>query len=146
LLAERFLVSAAGKLGAPAKRFAKPTLDRLRAHDWPGNVRELENLCWRLAVLAPGETITVADLNGAFTPADLPTGVSDWEAALAAWARDKLAGGDDNLHAQARQRFDRILLEAALVHTQGHRGEAASRLGLGRNTVARKLGAGRKRP
>ena len=62
-LAERFLAIAASKLGAPAKRFARPALERLRAHDWPGNVRELENLCWRLAALAPGDTIGVADLD-----------------------------------------------------------------------------------
>src|SRR5689334_11736041 len=54
LLAARFLAVAAQRLGTPAKRFAKPALERLRAHDWPGNVRELENLCWRLAALAPG--------------------------------------------------------------------------------------------
>lgn len=145
LLAERFLVSAAARLGAPAKRFARPALERLRAHGWPGNVRELENLCWRLAALAPGETITVADLDGAFAHAEAPMPASDWETALAAWARDKLAGCGDNIHADARERFDRILLEAALAHTQGHRSEAAARLGLGRNTVTRKLGAGRKR-
>ncbi len=147
VLAERFLATAADKLGAPAKRFAKPALEHLRAHDWPGNVRELENLCWRLAVLAPGETITLADLDDAFAPADPPTHAGgservDWEIALAAWVRERLVAGDDDLHAQARARFDRILIDAALVHTQGHRSEAAARLGLGRNTVTRKLGAG----
>jgi two-component system nitrogen regulation response regulator GlnG len=40
--------------------------------------------------------------------------------------------------------MDRALLDAALAHTDGHRGEAASKLGLGRNTVTRKLGAARK--
>ena len=150
VLAERFLATAAAKLGAPAKRFAKPTLEHLRAHDWPGNVRELENLCWRLAVLAPGETITLADLDDAFAPADPPTHAGgservDWEIALAAWVRERLVAGDDDLHAQARARFDRILIDAALVHTQGHRSEAAARLGLGRNTVTRKLRAGHTR-
>jgi len=147
VLAERFLATAAAKLGAPAKRFAKPTLEHLRAHDWPGNVRELENLCWRLAVLAPGETITLADLDDAFAPADPPTHAGgservDWEIALAAWVRERLVAGDDDLHAQTRARFDRILIDAALAHTQGHRSEAAARLGLGRNTITRKLGAG----
>ncbi len=145
-LAERFLAAAAGKLGAPAKRFAKPALERLRVHAWPGNVRELENLCWRLAALAPGETITLADLDEAFAPA--PTGTAthdDWEQALSRWAGAQLAAGTEGLHAEARARFDRALLEAALAHTGGRRSEAAARLGLGRNTLTRKLGPGRSR-
>jgi DNA-binding NtrC family response regulator len=39
----------------PTKPFSAAALELLRAHDWPGNVRELENVCWRLAALAPGE-------------------------------------------------------------------------------------------
>ena len=144
LLAERFLVAAAARLGAPAKRFAKSALERLRTHEWPGNVRELENLCWRLAALAPGETITLADLDGAFAHVAGPATGEDWEAALAAWARDQLAAGTGDLHGRARERLDRVLLEAALAHTGGHRSDAAAQLGLGRNTVTRKLAAGRK--
>jgi len=145
-LAERFLANAARKLGAPAKRFARPALERLRAHAWPGNVRELENLCWRLAALAPGETITVADLDAAFAPA-LANAVSPdgWEAALHAWARERLAAGDTDLHADALARLERVLFDAALAHTGGHRSQAAARLGLGRNTLTRKLGPGRTR-
>jgi two-component system nitrogen regulation response regulator GlnG len=145
LLADRFLRAAATRLGAPAKRFAKPALDRLRAHDWPGNVRELENVCWRLAALAPGETIALADLDGAFAPASPSAHAEDWETGLAAWAREQLASGRGDLHARARERLDRILLDAALAHTQGHRSEAANRLGLGRNTITRKLATTRPR-
>ena len=145
-LAERFLANAARKLGAPAKRFARPALERLRAHDWPGNVRELENLCWRLAALAPGETITVADLDAAFAPAPTnTTSANGWEAALHAWARERLGAGDTDLHADALARLERVLFDAALAHTGGHRSQAAARLGLGRNTLTRKLGPGRTR-
>jgi two-component system nitrogen regulation response regulator GlnG len=144
-LAERFLAVSANKLGAPPKRFARPALERLRAHDWPGNVRELENLCWRLAALAPGDTIGVAELD-ALAPMTADAISSDaWERALASWAREQLAAGTDDLHAEARARFDRALLEAALAHTGGHRSEAAAKLGLGRNTLTRKLGPGRRR-
>jgi two-component system nitrogen regulation response regulator GlnG len=150
LLAERFLTAAAQRLGASAKRFARPALARLSQYPWPGNVRELENLCWRVAVLAPGDTITVADLDGALATTGTPVQAGDWESALAAWARHELTEPSvgprgPSLHARARERMDQILLEAALAHTSGHRGEAAARLGLGRNTVGRKLGAGRKR-
>ncbi|MCL1635854.1 nitrogen regulation protein NR(I) [Luteimonas sp. SX5] len=146
-LAEAFLHSAARKLGAPAKRFAKGAMERLQAHDWPGNVRELENLCWRLAALAPGEAITRADVDEAIAakaPAAID-GAAAWESALAAWARAQLQQGNEGIHAEARERFDRALLEAALAHTGGRRSEAATRLGLGRNTLTRKLGPGRKR-
>jgi two-component system, NtrC family, nitrogen regulation response regulator GlnG len=156
LLAERFLRAAAQKLGAPAKRFASAAMARLQAHDWPGNVRELENLCWRLAALAPSERILPADLDAVFAPLPLrsndatrdgmvsASAALDWETPLAAWARRELLADRDDLHEDARARFDRVLLEAALERTGGHRSEAAARLGLSRNTVTRKLGPGRK--
>lgn len=144
-LAERFLAAAAARFAAPVKRLSKPALERLLAHDWPGNVRELENVCWRLAALAPGETITRADLDEVLDVAEAPApGAAEWEHQLSAWARAQLAEGRANLHADARERFDRALLEAALAHTGGRRTEAAARLGLGRNTLTRKLGPGRR--
>ncbi len=149
-LAERFLRAAALKFKAPMKRFAPAALQRLLAHDWPGNVRELENLCWRLAALAPGDVIAPVDLEDVF----IDTGANrtalsastDWEIALGAWARARLEAAAHDLHADARARFDRVLFDAALAHTGGHRSEAAAKLGLGRNTLTRKLGPGRKAP
>ena len=146
LLASRFLAAAAQKLHAPAKRLSPAALERLQAYDWPGNVRELENLCWRLAALAPGATLGVRDLDEAAGPLAATAIEGDaWELALAAWARTQLHEGAPDLHAQARSRLDRVLLEAALVHSDGHRGAAAEKLGVGRNTLTRKLGPGRKR-
>jgi two-component system nitrogen regulation response regulator GlnG len=150
-LAERFLAAAAAKFHAPAKRLAPAALARLLAHDWPGNVRELENLCWRLAALAPGDTVGGAELDEALGASRVATPAvadpdGDWDNRLAAWARAQLALGAAGIHAQARDRLDRALLQAAMEHTGGRRSEAASRLGLGRNTLTRKLGPGRKRP
>lgn len=146
-LAENFLLGAARKLDAPAKRFARAALDALRDYDWPGNVRELENLCWRLAALAPGETITVADLQEARRPSASVAGqkAGEWDHVLAEWAYARLQAGAQGLQAEARARFDMAMLEAALRHTHGRRTEAAHVLGVGRNTVTRKLGSGRKR-
>ena len=145
-LAASFLANAASRLQLPAKTFSKPALERLRTHDWPGNVRELENICWRLAALAPGDSIGLAELADAL-PAS-PDGSGDaatWQRELDAWARSRLVAGAHGLHADAKRDFEAVLLQAALDHCDGHRGDAALRLGLGRNTVSRKLGASRKR-
>ncbi|QDA57274.1 nitrogen regulation protein NR(I) [Thermomonas aquatica] len=145
-LAARFLANAAQRLQLPAKKLSSAALERLRAHDWPGNVRELENLCWRLAALAPGATIGIADLDGAMPATRTTSGeAAPWQQALATWARAQLDAGVEDLHAAARRDFDHVLLQAALDHSEGHRGDAAHKLGLGRNTVTRKLGPSRKR-
>ncbi|WP_394002816.1 nitrogen regulation protein NR(I) [Luteimonas sp. WGS1318] len=144
-LAERFLQAAAVRLDAPPKRLGRAALQRLVEHDWPGNVRELQNLCWRLAALAPADRISVQDLDGLLPRRAVPAVVAgdgqDWEPALRAWADARLRDGETDLHAQARERLDRALLETALRHTGGRRAEAATRLGVGRNTLTRKLGA-----
>ncbi|MAL03869.1 MAG: nitrogen regulation protein NR(I) [Arenimonas sp.] len=139
-LAARFLAQAGDELDAPAKRFDAAAKERLLKYDWPGNVRELENLCWRLAVLAPGDTITPRDLAKAMARDEAP-GPPAWQQALASEVRMRLDRGETGLHAPLREAFDQVLLETALEHTGGHRQNAAEVLGMGRNTVTRKLGA-----
>ncbi len=141
-LAERFLAQAALEAGTPPKRLAPETLSALKARPWPGNVRELENLCRRLTVLTPGPVIQPADLPGAeaATPPDAPG--AGLEEALAAWFRahrESLAGA---LWPEASRVLEKALIRLALEASGGHRGEAARLLGMGRNTLARKLKGG----
>ncbi len=143
-LAALFLEQAASRLGAPPRRVLPDGLARLARHDWPGNVRELENLCWRLATLAPdvpvGERQVEALLRGAHTAAGGTDATPAWEEGLAAWIQARLEAGADGIHAGALARFEQAVFEAALAHTGGNRSEAAARLGIGRNTLGRKLG------
>ncbi|HEX5756794.1 MAG TPA: nitrogen regulation protein NR(I) [Arenimonas sp.] len=144
LLAIRFLDQACRQLGLPAKQLQPAALSALQQHDWPGNVRELENVCWRLAALAPNERIGARDLALAFRGGHAASASGRWESLLAAEVTAALARGEQDLHAGLRERFDRSVLEAALAHCDGHRQQAAERLGLGRNTLTRKLGPGRR--
>ena len=63
-----------------------------------------------------------------------------WCALLAKLARQQLDDPEaHDLLTPLQASFERTLLEAALEATGGHRSEAARRLGLGRNTLARKI-------
>jgi two-component system nitrogen regulation response regulator GlnG len=141
LLARHFLAAAARELKLPPKRFSKAALKQVAQRDFPGNVRELENLCRRLAVIAPGAEILPADLGGA--PA-VPA-LGHWTDALREWAAQALADGESDIHARAREALDHTLMQAALAVHGGHRQHAAAALGVGRNTLTRKLGASRTR-
>ena len=150
-LAENFLANAARRLDMPPKRLSAAAVKALREHQWPGNVRELENVCWRLAALAVADTVSAEDVQAALNRGGraaasmAAVAPQHWDRALAAWARQRLAEGAHGLHAEARERLDNVLLEVALDVTGGHRADAAARLGLGRNTVTRKLGPSRRR-
>jgi two-component system, NtrC family, nitrogen regulation response regulator GlnG len=142
MLAKHFLAAAANEFKLPAKRLSRAAQKLVEQRDFPGNVRELENLCRRLAVVAPGTEILPADMGMAN---DKQVAGSDWTDALRRWAEEALAHGDVDIHARARDAMDKTLLQAALVATQGHRQQAAIALGVGRNTLTRKLGASRAR-
>ena len=150
LLAERFLDRACIDLDVEPKRFDAGALALLSTLPWPGNVRQLENACRRIAVLAAGSPVGVTEVHHALgnREPEKANGSADskgWSQLLAEWARRELNAGAGDLHALARAEFDRVLLEAALEATDGHRQAAAARLGLGRNTITRKLGARRPR-
>ncbi|MEX0908471.1 MAG: sigma-54 dependent transcriptional regulator [Gemmatimonadaceae bacterium] len=63
LLIRYFIASIAMRENAPAREFTDDAVASLRALDWPGNVRELRNTVERLLILAPGATITGADVD-----------------------------------------------------------------------------------
>jgi len=144
LLASRFLARAATDMRLDSKRFSPAALGVLAEMPWPGNVRQLENLCRRLAVMAPGREIRVQDLPAVERNA-MSDGDADWREPLRRFAREQLARGAQNIYAQLRDEFDRTLLAAALAENANQRGRAAQQLGLGRNTLTRKLGSSRRR-
>ncbi|MHA3902504.1 nitrogen regulation protein NR(I) [Castellaniella sp. WN] len=62
----------------------------------------------------------------------------DWRAGLETEARDRLTRREPCVMDTLRRDFERTLLRAALDQAGGRRGEAALRLGIGRNTLTRK--------
>jgi two-component system nitrogen regulation response regulator GlnG len=88
-------------------------------------------------VVAPGGTAVLAVAEGA---AQLPAaGNGGWEHALEAEVQRLLAGGQAEVWNALTRRFESRLIRTALAATHGRRMEAAQRLGIGRNTITRKI-------
>ena len=66
-------------------------------------------------------------------------GPSDWEGGLEAEALALLAAGRIDVWDVLSRRFESKLIQTALVNTRGRRIEAAHKLGIGRNTITRKI-------
>ncbi|SSW66383.1 Nitrogen regulation protein NR(I) [Achromobacter veterisilvae] len=166
-LASHFLTASARALGVPVKRLTPEALAVLTKFDFPGNVRQLENFCHWLTVMAPGQTVEPADLppeiramehqrimSPAVRPAVPVAGAGtvvqasapmdegsprNWQDSLLRDAQYRLERGEPAVMATLTRQFEKILLQSALDASRGRRVEAASRLGIGRNTITRKL-------
>ncbi len=138
LLARHFLQKSAHELGVEAKRLSEATLKYLCAQDFPGNVRQLENLCHWLTVMAPSVAIEVKDLPPELRMEAAPA-AQDWIAALEREVEMRLNRGETGIMEELTHRFEKSLIVKALAHTGGRRIEASQLLGLGRNTLTRKI-------
>jgi len=139
LLARHFLAKSARDLGVEPKRLAEGAVSYLAAQDWAGNVRQLENVCHWLMVMAPGQTVEVGDLPPELRENGGPTGEPEWTAALERYVEKALIRGECGLMDALSREFEKILIARALAHTGGRRIEAAMLLGIGRNTITRKI-------
>jgi two-component system, NtrC family, nitrogen regulation response regulator GlnG len=141
LLAKHFLTKSAYELGVDVKRLSEAAMGFLSQLDFPGNVRQLENICHWITVMAPGQQVEVADL-----PPDVRTTDKTHQASEADWRRGlerevaaALGRGDRSIYTPLVEEFEATLILKALEHTGGRRVEAAALLGIGRNTLTRKI-------
>jgi len=77
--------------------------------------------------------------SGATAPVVLNMTGADWEQGLEAEAMSLLVAGRTDVWDVLVNRFEARLIQTALVNTRGRRIEAAHKLGIGRNTITRKI-------
>lgn len=149
-LARYFLKERAAELGVEEKTLSDEALAVLEKFPFPGNVRQLENVCRWLLVMAPSKLIHPEDLpeevreGEVFSPVLEEAGEAeekgvDWRSGLRREIRDALRSGESHPYDRLVTEVEQMLFRAALEHTRGRRGEAATLLGIGRNTLTRKL-------
>ena len=139
LLARHFLARSAKQLGVETKRLTDEAVAHIARLDFPGNVRQLENLCHWLTVMAPGQAVEVGDLPVEFREQASAAAGTDWVASLEQEVERRLARGETGLLDLLGRQFEKSLILKALARTGGRRIEAATLLGMGRNTITRKI-------
>jgi two-component system, NtrC family, nitrogen regulation response regulator GlnG len=140
LLVKHFLQHSANELGVEAKQPTTGALRYLATMGWSGNVRQLENVCHWLTVMAPGQNIDIADLPPELKEDQTKSATAhSWQEALASDVTNALTREEQNVLDKLTQQFEKILITQALKHTNGRRIEAATQLGMGRNTLTRKI-------
>jgi len=167
ILTQHFLMMSARELNVKPKILNPLTLDILSMMQLPGNVRELQNICHRLTVMVSAQEIMPKDLPKdfhQFTPTNSsvnsldyvnpeniipvaaipkqviqPSSSSSWESGLKTIAKKMLEANNEGIYQELLNKFEKSLIETALEVTRGRKVEAAERLGIGRNTITRKV-------
>ena len=127
MLTHYFLRKIAHETGAGAKQISRHAVDRLLSYRWPGNVRELENTLKRGAALCTGDTIDADDIifivgeRSPATDTSQPTTTSLI-----------IKGG-------LLDNEQRTLILKTLTRNEWNFTKTASKLGIGRTTLWRKV-------
>jgi two-component system, NtrC family, nitrogen regulation response regulator GlnG len=139
LLVRHFLQRSAQDLGVERKRISDAAIEYLQSQPFPGNVRQLENICHWLTVMAPAQTIEVADLPPEMREQAVREAPTSWLEGLGGETDRLIAAAPGEVFDRLTREFERTLIRRALAATGGRRIEAAQLLGIGRNTISRKI-------
>jgi transcriptional regulator with PAS, ATPase and Fis domain len=122
-------------------------LEALKQYHWPGNVRELQNYVERAVVMATGDELTCdllpevvlrgpkATRGGRARAVDLETLTFE----LVQHGLEAASASEDNLHAKVVNRVERELIAQVMASCDSVQTKAASKLGINRNTLHKKL-------
>lgn len=131
--------AADGQAVAPPPVIAMPVAAIAHPHEMVGGLHAVAPSAPQFVAAAPAAAWAADTAIGVAAPAASASPVLSWEQALEAEAQKLLSGGQPEVWDALTRRFESRLIRTALVATHGRRMEAAQRLGIGRNTITRKI-------
>lgn len=147
MLVRHFLTKSAEEIKSEEKDIDKNAMSILNNYDWPGNIRQLENTCRYITVMAPSTSITADDIpdeiksNNPKSHSDAVDETmgesSSWEESLSNHIKSVILDANDLTNLS--KELEKILIQEALRASKGRKIDAAKILGLGRNTITRKI-------
>ena len=142
LLSDFFLKRSASQLNVKPKIISQDVLEFFKNLNWPGNVRQLENTCHWLTVMTSGKIINVSDLPDEIkneTTLFSIDGSVSWRDGLKKIVFNAIVQGEANIYANLIGQAEKLIIEQALKQTKNRKIDAAKLLGIGRNTITRKI-------
>jgi len=142
-LSSAFLKKHADSLSDEPKVLSPEALLALTQYNWPGNVRQLENTCYWIALMAPTQNVKLEDLPTEIISNEQSpqTQINDWQTGFSQWLGEVYQSNPENMLETIEPELDKIMINFALEKTGGKKQEAAKVLGLGRNTLSKKIKA-----
>jgi|TARA_B110001450_G_C17666744_1_gene499909 two-component system nitrogen regulation response regulator GlnG len=139
-LTKYFLKNHSDSLDEELRVLSAEVMDIIEQYNWPGNVRQLENICYWLALMTPTQNVKVHDLPTEIKDYEVTESPSSsWEENFNTWIRNVASTIDKDLLSVANAKLEKIIIKAALEQANGKKNESAVLLGLGRNTLAKKM-------
>ena len=142
-LSSAFLKRHADSLMDEPKVLYPEALLALTQYDWPGNVRQLENICYWIALMAPTQNVNLEDLPAEIINNDQSDKAENenWQSGLSNWLGEIYQSKSENMLEIIEPELDKVIIDFALGKTGGKKQDAAKVLGIGRNTLSKKIKA-----
>ncbi|MCG8649318.1 MAG: sigma-54 dependent transcriptional regulator [Pirellulales bacterium] len=122
------------------------TLEALQDYHWPGNVRELQNYIERAVVMAETDELTVDLLPACLTSGEVSAHTALPANDMEALTREVVSRGlteagakSGEIHSVIVERVEKELISQILAACGGVQTKAATRLGINRNTLHKKI-------
>ena len=140
LLAKFFLNQSANELKTTVKYLNEETQDYFKKLNWTGNIRQLRNICHWLTVMSPGKEIGISDLPAEILKENIYNKIpSNWEDSIKLAIKNDLNNNEKNIYDIYVKKLEKLLIQLSIDHCKGKKINAASLLGIGRNTITRKI-------
>ncbi len=137
LLANYFLSRFCAESQLAETRFTASALERLETGAWPGNVRQLQNVVRKAALNARGYSVDEPNIRSLME--DQTTSSKNSNGDISQAINHILSEHSIDAHRAFLDKFEPLLLKAAMIEAKGNLSKAAEHLGLSRYTLREKL-------
>ncbi len=144
-LLQHFLKKSAQSLQVDIKTASSALIEYMQQLNWSGNIRQLENTAHWLSVMGSSREVQIDDLpnellveQSSYEP-NITSVETSWEDVLSDYAKACFDQDETAILNKLTPLYEKTIIQAALERTAGKRLDAAKLLGLGRNTLTRKI-------